>query len=99
MRQKDPVLTFLLTFCVKTIRQRRIADSTEKKHKKMKQKVSIFFVKTIRQRGSLIPLKKEKNKAKSKYINLSIIFLITLMMGFNYFNNELGDFRVKKNCL
>ena len=43
MRQKDPVLTFLLTFCVKTIRQRRIADSTEKKHKKMKQKVSIFL--------------------------------------------------------
>lgn len=30
MRQKDPVLTFLLTYCVKTIRQRRIADSTEK---------------------------------------------------------------------
>ena len=27
MRQKDPVLTFLITFCVKTIRQRRIADS------------------------------------------------------------------------
>ena len=74
MRQKDPVLTFLLTFCVKTIRQRRIADSTEKKHKKMKQKVSIFFVKTICQGRSMIPLKEEKNKAKSKYMNLSLIF-------------------------
>ena len=27
MRQKDPVLTFLITFCVKTIRGKRIADS------------------------------------------------------------------------
>ena len=45
-----------------------------KKHKKMKQKVSIFFVKTICQGRSLIPLKKEKNKAKSKYMNLSLIF-------------------------
>ena len=45
-----------------------------KKHKKMKQKVSIFFVKTICQGRSLIPLKEEKNKAKSKYMNLSLIF-------------------------
>ena len=45
-----------------------------KKHKKMKQKVSIFFVKTICQGRSMIPLKEEKNKAKSKYMNLSLIF-------------------------